>query len=374
MRAQANDGVASNSSPRPLRVLHVILSLEIGGMEQVVAQLIRNLDQERFLPMVACLTSRGAIAEELTAAGIPIFIIGRMTPLLSFLYPAELVGIMKKHSIDVLHTHSGCWHKAAIAARICGVGKVIYTEHGRTFPDRRRLILLDRLYAPCTDHVVAVSGELHRYMRDGVGISAGKITTILNGVDPALFAPAVTPQPDISCRLGIIARLAPVKDIVTLLRALAEVRKVYPAVTLSVAGDGPERVHLEQSVAELGLDGAVSFLGFRRDMVEVMKSIDIFVLSSLSEGTSITLLEAMASGKPVVVTDVGGNPALVREGENGFLVPSGNPSAMAAALIRLMGDRQLRVRMSAANLKTVEENYSIKAMTAAYECLYEGTQ
>ena len=109
-------------------------------------------------------------------------------------------------------------------------------------------------------------------------------------------------------------------------------------------------------------------------MVEVMKSIDIFVLSSLSEGTSITLLEAMASGKPVVVTDVGGNPALVREGENGFLVPSGNPSAMAAALIRLMGDRQLRVRMSAANLKTVEENYSIKAMTAAYECLYEGTQ
>jgi len=125
-------------------------------------------------------------------------------------------------------------------------------------------------------------------------------------------------------------------------------------------------------VNELGLSSVVTFHGFRRDIPEVLRDIDIFALSSLSEGTSITLLEAMASGKPVVVTDVGGNPAIVEQGVNGFLVPPAEPDALAQALLKLAEDSELRHSMAAANINKVTERYSIQAMTRQYEILYRG--
>ncbi len=360
-----------HSSSNKINILFVILSLEIGGMEQVVADLIRNLNLERFTPVVACLESRGPIGAEMDKLGVAVVQVGRMTPLLSFAYPGKLMKVMRDYRIDVVHVQSGCWHKAALAARLCGIGNVIYTEHGRIFPDSRAVMILDRIYAPLTRHVVAVSQNLARYMCSEVGIPAGKISVIINGIDVERFRSARVPSTTAgNIRIGIIARLAPVKDIATLLRAMAVVRRRKSLVSLSIVGDGPERDALESLANELGLSAVVTFHGFRRDIPSALKDMDIFVLSSLSEGTSITLLEAMASGKPLVVTNVGGNPAIVEQGVNGFLVPAGDPDSLAQALLKLADDARLRQSMAAANIRKVTERYSIQSMARQYEALY----
>ena len=157
---------------------------------------------------------------------------------------------------------------------------------------------------------------------------------------------------------------------VTLARAMVEVRRHHPDVVLVVVGDGPERAALEGLVAGLGLGGMVQFHGFRRDIPAVLSDIDIFALSSLSEGTSITLLEAMAAGKPVVVTDVGGNPAIVTDRLNGFLVPPRNPAELAIALCSLVADPVLRDRMGEANTALVAQRYGVATMVEQYQRLY----
>jgi len=356
---------------KKINVLHVLLSLEIGGMEQVVADLISNIDKDRFTTVVVCLESLGPIAAELSKKGLEVIRVGRMTPILSFVYPDKLLRLIRDYHIDVVHVHSGCWHKASMAARLCGVKNVIYTEHGRIFPDSWRVVLLDRLYAPLTRHVVAVSENLAEYMSSTVGIPTRKISVISNGVDVDRFLGARRPSVvGGNLCIGIIARLVPVKDIATLVRAMAIVYKRNPLLGLSIVGDGPERDFLVSLARELGLSSVVTFHGFRRDIPEVLREMDIFTLSSLSEGTSITLLEAMASGKPVVVTNVGGNPAVVAHGVNGFIVPPGEPVKLAEALLQLAENPSLRQSMALANLLKVTDLYSIQAMTRKYEVLY----
>jgi sugar transferase (PEP-CTERM/EpsH1 system associated) len=355
-----------------VNILYVILSFEIGGMEQMVADLILSLDRTRFNPVVVCLKARGPIAAELEQRGITIITLDPMTPLVSFVYPGQLVRIMRDHRIDVVHTHSGAWHKAAIAGFWGGVRSVVYTDHGRFYPDSRKLIILDRLYSPFTSHVVCVSDALAEYMVHVVGISPGKVRCIINGIEENKFSSARASQKNHADRIGIIARLAPVKDIATLIRAVKVLHERGIESSLTIAGDGPERDSLEQLSASLGIADAVSFLGFRRDIVTVLAEIDLFVLCSLSEGTSLTLLEAMAAGKPVVATNVGGNPAIVKDGVNGLLVLPGDQAALADALQKLMVDRELRESMSAANIRTIRERYSLKEMTASYEALYAG--
>jgi L-malate glycosyltransferase len=362
-----------NSHQNKYNILVVILSLEIGGMEQVVADLVKHVNQERFNTVVACLKSLGPIAAELADCGIRVVQVQRMTSLWSFVYPRNLIAMMQNYSLDVVHVHSGCWHKAALAARLCGIDNVIYTEHGRFFPDSKTLMFLDRLYSPLTKHVVAVSDYLSDYMSSVVHVPKRKISVILNGVDVERFRIArCTPFKSDGLHIGIIARLVPVKDITTLIRAMAIVHNHDPTLVLFIIGDGPERSDLESLVNKLGLSSIITFRGYLRDIPEVLKDIDIFALSSLSEGTSITLLEAMASGKPVVATNVGGNPAIIEEGINGFLVPPREPEDLARALLKLAADSAMRQSMAEANINKITKHYSVEAMTCHYENLYQG--
>ena len=356
--------------PAPRVVLHVILSLEIGGMEQVVADLVRSLDRGRFTPIVACLQALGPIAEELSSRGIRVIKVPAMASKLSFLYPGALIRVVRETGAGIVHAHSGCWYKAVIAARLAGVRRIVYTEHGRRYPDTAAVMFADRVFSRWTSRVVAVSGELAEYLRDVVGIAGGKVTVIINGVDLSRFPSPGAPRAGGPVRVGIIARLAPVKDIATLLRAMKIVALAHPGTLLEVVGDGPERGGLEKLAAELGIRGAVRFLGFRRDVPEVMAGFDIFTLCSLSEGTSVTILEAMAAGKPVVATAVGGTPALLNDGVNGFLVPAGDPERLAGALAALVGDGELRGSIGAANREKVQRRYSLQAMVRRYEELY----
>jgi sugar transferase (PEP-CTERM/EpsH1 system associated) len=360
----------TGTEPGKSTILHVILSLEIGGMEQVVADLVRNLDKRRFVPVVACIQSLGPIAEELIADGISVVLLPAMTPIVSFLYAAPLRKIMRESGASVVHVHSGCLYKTVVAARLAGIRKVIYTVHGKHLPERNSINVLDRIFSGWTSRVVAVSRELAEYLHWSVGVPQNKITLIQNGIRVDAFNGPPDRHPRKELVIGIVARLAPVKDIPTLLHAMQIVVKECPDVVLQIVGDGSERQSLEQLSQSLGITKHVVFLGSRRDIPAVLAGIDIFVLSSLSEGTSVTLLEAMASGKPVVVTRVGGNPSLVEQERNGFLVPPGRPDELAEALLKLVGNPHLRASMGDQNRKKAVEEFGVIAMVRQYESLY----
>jgi glycosyltransferase involved in cell wall biosynthesis len=198
-----------------------------------------------------------------------------------------------------------------------------------------------------------------------------KVSVIINGVDSGKFAMTTRAKsPSAPIRIGTVARLEPVKDHATLLQAMRVLVDKGADVQLEIIGDGSSRQSLEQLVKDLGLNDLVRFLGAQRDIPSLLAGIDIFALSSLSEGTSISILEAMAAGKPVVATAVGGNPALVHDDKNGLLVPPSDPEALAEALLWLIKDEELRLRIGKVNRNMAELKFGKSTMTRLYECLY----
>ncbi|NVN97971.1 MAG: glycosyltransferase [Geobacteraceae bacterium] len=361
-------------------VLHLILSLEIGGMEQVVVDLVKAIDRSRFVPKVLCLQSLGPLGEELRRAGIEVILLPSMMPLFSFIYPGGLVTAIRCAKADVVHVHSGCWFKGAVAARYAGVKSVVYTLHGATYAKAGVLKLLEQIAAWLTDYIVTVSGDLATQLGNAGHVPMDKVSVIINGIDTERFlikpekqVPPATPLQrgeSAPIRLGIVARLEPVKSHETLLHAVRQLVDAGADILLEIIGDGSRRLQLETLTQSLGISDRVIFSGAVRDIPQRLVALDIFVLCSLSEGTSVSILEAMAAAKPVVATNVGGNPALITEDENGFLVPSDDPQALATAINRLVSDKALRLTMGEKNRIKVEEKFGKCSMARQYEGLY----
>lgn len=351
-------------------VVHVILSLEIGGMEQVVVDLVKSMDRSRFEPVVVCVQRLGPLADELKALGVPVLLLPPMTPVVSFLYPAPLVKALRQAGAEVVHVHSGCWFKGVVGARLCGVKRVIYTLHGATYGRTRLQKLMERVSASLTDKIMTVSHDLKSQLDAAGHIPMGKVSVAINGIDTQKFRSVPMQSTGDSLRIGVIARFEPVKDLGTLLRAMRILKDEGLLPALDLIGDGSERGALELFSAELGLTDQVCFHGFQRETPKYLAAIDIFALSSISEGTSISILEAMAAGKPIVATAVGGNPALVEDGVNGLLVPPGDPTALAQALKRLIVDESLRLQIGTVNREKARLEFGLSAMTRQYERLY----
>ncbi len=270
---------------------------------------------------------------------------------------------------DVIHTHDDRAHLyGTFAGRLANVPRILHTRHGRSPHLSRRQRMLVGTASRLIDRFVCVSDDSGR-LAVRQGVRPRKVRTIRNGIDVQRF-PCTGPRPDGPAVL--VARLSPEKDIDTLLRATALVVREDPAFRLEIAGDGPCLPALRQTASELGLQTHVRFLGQVRDVAGLLARAGLFVLSSLSEGISLTLLEAMASGLPIVATRVGGNPEVVAEGETGILVPAQNPAALAAALLRLCRDGAEVVRLGMAGRRRVETHFDVRRMVAEYEQLYQG--
>jgi len=363
---------------KKISIAQVVLSLEIGGMETVIANIARNIDQDVFRLIVICLKKIGSIGHELQEEGFKVIQIKRMAKKISFLYPKRLVDTLRHEKVDIVHSHSGCWHKAAIAGKYSRVKGIIYTEHGRLVPDNNSVIMLDRIVSRLTDYIVPVSLDLSEYLKEVVRLNHGKIHRIENGIDTSKFYPReknkelmeeLRISEDVFI-IGNIARLAPVKDHVTLIKAFDIARKTYPNMRLVIVGDGPEKSNLEALINELNLSENVMLLGFRRDIREMFSIVDMFVLSSISEGTSITILEAMAAGKPVIATNVGGTPNLVEDGKTGFLVSPSEPVLLGRKIIELINNKEIAKQMGLKARKVVQTNFSVERMTKKYVSLY----
>lgn len=351
------------------RVAQVTLGLEVGGQERLLVEMAKHADRTRFDWTVIVLGPRGPLAEALEAVGVAVVPLD-MPPGLRPGKWRQLARLFRAEHFDVVHTHDDSPLIYAMpAAWWAGVRRRIHTHHhGQLDSITWRKRFLVRQAARFAEHFVCVSEDSARYMT-AVGIPAGKVRTIHNGIDVSRFAyhgpmddgPIVT-----------VARLSPEKDLANLLRAVQRLIGPFPQIRIEIAGAGPCRDDLDRLAAELGVGAHVVFLGEVRDIPALLPRARLFVLPSLSEGISLTLLEAQACGLPVVTTRVGGNPEVVADGATGLLVPAGDPEALADAIRALLADPARGRALGAAGRRRVEEGFDIRTMTKQYESLYDG--
>ncbi len=362
---------------RPL-VAHVVNSLATGGLENGVVNLVNTADPP-LRHAVICMTFEGAFRDRLKP-NVEVFAIGKR-PGRDVRAFARLVGLLRRLQPAVVHSRNWVTFDAIPAARIARVPVVVHGEHGRDITDPNgenpRRKRLRRALSPLVDRFVAVSRDLQRWLVDDVRLPAGKVITIHNGVDLARFGRLGRPEarmllelPAKSFVVGTVGRLDPVKDQAGLVRAFAALRPSRRDVMLVIVGDGPCRGDLANLITALGVQDRVLLLGERRDIPIVLAAIDLFVLPSIAEGTSNTILEAMASGLPVAATRVGGNPELVEDGVTGTLVPHRDPVALAAAIQMYLDDAHLHALHAKASRERAVERFDLRQMAEAYINLY----
>jgi glycosyltransferase involved in cell wall biosynthesis len=360
-------------------VLHV---MNVAGAEVLVAETIRRLGS-RIAPVIFCLDEVGTLGTRLRAEGVDVVAFHRR-PGLDLGVSWRMAGEIRARRLDVIHAHQYTpFFYASLAARLSGARpRVIFTEHGRHFPDvvsAKRRILNRLLFERLADEVNAVCEFSARSLREKDGFARRPVEVIPNGVDLPRYA-AVDPA-EARARVGLdparryiatIARFHSVKDHRTLLRGFADVAAAQADVDLLLVGDGVLRGDLEQLAADLGVRDRVRFMGVRNDVADILRASDVFALTSVSEAASITLLEAMASELPVVVTAVGGNPEIVRDGTDGLLVPRGDAQAVAQALFRILGDPASALAMGRAGAERVRNRFRLDGTVGRYYELYAG--
>ena len=367
--------------PRTPRVLQVVLSLTPGGTEGLVVELCRRLAPE-FGVAVCCLDNEGEWAVDLQARGIEVKAL-RRRPGFRPLVGHAIAQFAKERQIDVLHCHQ---YSPFVYGRFAAVWnrrlKIVYTEHGRLSdaPPSWKRRLVNPWLSRFDGSIVAVSNELRDYMI-AARFPSERVEVVHNGVEPATVPSAADrrrarQQPGLDDRalvVATVARLDSVKDLMTLFEAFAQVRARVPSAKLLVIGDGPERDRLTARATELDLAGAVHMTGYRSDVRALLPAADVYTSSSISEGVSITILEAMAAGIPVVATAVGGTPEVfAHEGTGGVLVPCRDPQRLASAIVSLALDQRQRGVMAAAGRRRLESSFTIDRMVDDYARMYRG--
>ena len=363
--------------PDAAGVLHVVLSLTPGGTEHLVVELCKRLRPE-FRVAVCCLDTDGAWAADVRKGGVEVTSLGRRHGFRPDL-GRRIAQLAAERQLTVLHCHQ---YSPFVYGRIATYWnrrlKLVYTEHGRLSdaPPTWKRRLVNPMLSRFDGAIVGVSHELRHYMIDS-GFPSGAVSVIHNGIAPGSL-PSVIDRQRARRSLGLddhafvaatVARLDPVKDLMTLLEAFVTVRRRIPSARLVIVGDGPERERLAARAERSDLAGAVHITGYRSDVRALLPAADVYVSSSISEGVSLTILEAMAAGVPVVATAVGGTPEILEDG-GGLLVPSRDTDQLASAILSLAVDRRRRTDMAAAARRRLETSFTIDRMVEDYARTY----
>jgi sugar transferase (PEP-CTERM/EpsH1 system associated) len=355
---------------RPIRIAHVALQLDTGGMEKLLVEFARHANRERFELVFVSLGGRGSVAEDIEACGWPVLALNAGEGL-SVRLLWRLWQVFRSWKVALVHTHnSKPLVYAGPAAKMAGVSHVIHTRHGQRYQASTRTTRLFQWASRLADRIVCVSQDSAR-LSVNERIPKEKISTIWNGIDLTRFRQV---GPTNGGPAVMVGRLSPEKDVETLIRAVPLVLASCPEFQLEIAGNGPCLDQLRDIVSALAVANHVHFLREVQDVAGLLGRASIFVLPSLTEGISLTLLEAMACGLPVIATRVGGNPEVVIEGETGFLVPSHSPVDLAEAILQVIGDEEMGRRMGSAGRHRVEKDFDVSRMVADYEALYSDLQ
>ena len=381
-------GVAASSQGLhvPL-IVHVIYRLDVGGLENGLVNLINRIPRTRYRHAIVCLTDYTEFRHRIAGEDVQIFALHKR-PGNDWQMLLRVWRLLRRLKPEIVHTRNLAALECTLPAWLAGVGVRIHGEHGRDMLDldgsSRKYQWVRRLYRPFVNAFVPLSRDLEGYLVSKVAVAPDKIRQIYNGVDTERFAPRHGGRPKLpGCPfsgeplviIGTVGRLQAVKDQVTLAEAFIRLLKRRPdlesRVRLVVVGDGPLYPEVAARLQTAGVNGLCWLPGEQSDVPDVMRTLDIFVLPSLAEGVSNTVLEAMATGLPVVATRVGGNPELVAEGVTGTLVPTSDPTAMADALMRYADDEESRRAHGLAGRTRVLERFSIDVMTERYLDLYD---
>lgn len=364
---------------RRIHIQHVLLSLQPGGLENGVVNVINRLDDDRFRSSVTCLQESGAFAARIRRPDVEVHAMG-LKPGNDVGLPLRLARLFRRTGTDVVHTRNAeAFFYGVLGAKLAGVRAIIHSEHGRVLPDSARRMVVQRWLLRLTDAAFSVSEQLRRDLVTHLRVPPGLFEVIYNGVDVTRIAAAdrtaarrALGAPEGEIVIGTVGRLVPVKNYELLVRAFGRLASPSGRPTrLVFIGEGPERAKLEAAAAASGVAARTILLGHREDVADLLVGLDVFVLPSLSEGMSNTLLEAMAAGVPVVASDVGGNGEIVRDGETGLLFASGDEGGLAAHLETLVADPARRAGMGRTGYERVMREFSMAAMIRKYEALYE---
>jgi glycosyltransferase involved in cell wall biosynthesis len=350
-----------------LRIAHVVDSMEMGGAEKLTATMCRLQRERGHTPSVHCLYLIGVLGEELQAEGFEVIL---HRPRSFFLLMRCLYRAFRRSRPDVVHCHNATAAiLAALPARLACVKTVIATRHGLVKPPyllRRELKFA--LASRWCDWIVGVCEGTRTNLLAAPFAARGRIIHIYNGASPADIR--AVPRQKNGFTLLYVGRLAPLKDLATLLHAVALTRSHHPNVQLWIVGDGPLGFNLRKLSAELGLKECVTFFGEQRDVSPFMLAADLFVSSSVTEGLPVSLLEAMSVGLPALVTDVGGMGEIARLSGAVTLVPSSDPEGMAEALCSAVARRQELPKMGQLASYCYEHYFRPERMLDEYMSLY----
>ncbi len=351
----------------------VVPSLVMGGLEMMVVHLSAALREKGIDVQVVSLDGEGALDALAGQMNVPVHHVPsrgwktlvRSSPLSQFIASFQPA---------IIHSHNGSWARAVAASRISGIGRVVHTIHGFDEYGSRKLRWMERLAGAFTDKVVTVSAELSAHASADLWIPVRKVVLVANGVTPVEFndaSPKCFPSAWSEKDPVVVAvgRLVEVKAHATLIKAMRLVVANYPNARLIIVGGGPLREELEALVSVSDLLNSVHFAGERSDARLIMSAASVFCLPSLSEGLSLSLLEAMASALPVVVTAVGESPNIVNS-KIGHLVPSNSAESLASALLDLLNDPEKGRRMGEAGKELVEQKYSMRRTMFHYLQIY----
>lgn len=361
----------------PTKILHLTYDMAIGGTEQVIFQLVTGLSDDNYCCSIACLEPNlGSFGVSLREQGIETHILQR-NPGFDIKLIWNIRSILRDKDIDIIHCHQYTPFVYGVLAAALSGTKVVFTEHGRFYPDRyswkRRL--LNPLLARFTHSITAISAATADALSYYEWFDRKVVQVVYNGLAQSAPRDRTETRRKIgagseSVVFGTITRFDPIKNLPLLVDAFDIVRKTNPDIKLLLVGDGGERDKIQEMVDKAGLGDLVVFTGYQQDTVAYMSAIDVFVLCSLSEGTSMTLLEAMSLDVCCLVTDVGGNAEIVDHDSSGYVVPSDNVHKLAVSMTLLASDSDLRSRLGRSGKSVFQKKFELGKMVDKYSQIY----
>lgn len=361
---------------KKLKVLLVTHDLNIGGLQRLVVDIATNIDRTRFDIAVCCLREQGPFAAKLEENNVPVYEINQVvngkTNYFSFL---DVYKVLIRHHIDIIHTHNtNPFIDGGIASILAKTAVRIHTDHAREYPDKIRYLVAEKMLSIVYDRVVAVSDQTRENLIHFGKITPSKIMTIENGVaiKPDVAKKRYEHNKDNTEKviLGTIGRLCTAKGYEYLIRSVAMLLKYTDNFELQIIGNGELLPDLVKLVESLNIESHIRFMGEQRDVSSFYDQFDIFVISSISEGLPLVLLEAMAYGVPIVSTDVGGIPAVIKDGISAATVRPCDEQALADKIWFMINNPNDRAKYASTAMEVFNEKFGIENMMAKYENLY----
>lgn len=378
--------IIMNTSNPPL-IAHVIHHLGVGGLENGLVNLVNTIPPERYRHAIICLKGYSDFHRRIKRRDVAVIALNKREGS-DFKVYSNLFKLFKQLEPDIVHTRNLAAMEGQVIAAWAGVRARVHGEHGRDIFDlegkSRKYNLLRKIICPFIHHFIAVSKDLEKWLINTVKVNPDDIDQIYNGVDSSRFCPSFDLSPvatphgfinENSFVIGSVGRMAEVKDYPNLVQAfllmLDRIPEASKRLRLLIVGEGEVREKCITMIRSAKAENLAWFPGERTDIPELMRVMDLFVLPSLGEGISNTILEAMSSGLPVVATKVGGNIELVKEGKTGKLIPPSDPEILAEAIFEYYRNQELLTRQGYAARQLIECGFGMDVMTNSYLKVYD---